>query len=156
WRSRCVRVAVGAVLGMLASACSTQQALREVVPGSDRTSSLGGAMATFERLPYASMLLRIGNRFQALLLLGHVGADGVQTWYGADGLAVRLRDGRQIYSRGLPVDIFESHVAGTPNDEVVDCGDGSSVTVRERLHYARLREQQSYFTELSESVRCTR
>ncbi len=143
-------------LGLVASACSAPQALREALPGGTAASPLSGPMAELERLPYASMLLRAGDRFQALLLLGHVSDDGIQTWYGVDGMVLQLQDGRVIHSRGLPVDILESHAAGMPNAEPVDCGDGESVIVAERLHYTRLREQQTYFTELRESVACTR
>lgn len=153
---RLSRLAGLIAVGIVGAACSTPQALRQVLPGADEVSPLGGPMAELGRLPYASMLLRAGERFEALLLLGHVAADGTQTWYGMAGLALQLRDGRVIYSRGLPVDIFESHAAGAPNDEPVDCGDGSSVTVPDRLHYTRLREQPEFFTEMRESLVCTR
>ena len=38
----------------------------------------------------------------------------------------------------------------------MDCGGDQSVAVPERLHYSRLREQQRFFTEVRESVVCTR
>lgn len=113
-------------------------------------------MIALERLPYASMLLRVGERFQALLLLGHVADDGLQTWYGVDGLVLQLRDGHVIHSRGLPVDIFESHAAGAADAGFVDCGDDIRAALPDGLHYTRLRDQQIYFAELRESVRCTR
>jgi hypothetical protein len=150
------RVAGVLALAMVVAACSAPQVLRDALPGESAASPLGGPMVELERLPYASMLLSVGKRFQALLLLGHVGDDGTQTWYGVDGLVLQLQDGRVIHTRGLPVDIFDSHAAGEPLAEPLDCGEDRSVAVPERLHYTRLREQQTYFTELREAIRCTR
>jgi hypothetical protein len=113
-------------------------------------------MIALERLPYASMLLRVGERFQALLLLGHVADDGLQTWYGVDGMVLQLQDGQVIHSRGLPVDIFESHAAGAADAGFVDCGEDIRAALPDGLHYTRLRDQQTYFAELRESVRCAR
>jgi hypothetical protein len=151
-----LRVTGVAALTAVIAACSTPQALRQALPGADDVSPLGGPMAGLERLPYASMLLRVGDRFQALLLLGHVNDDGVQTWYGIDGLALQLQDDRVIHSRGLPLDILDSHAAGQLAEQPVDCGADRSIPVPERLFYTRFRDQTSYFTELSESVTCTR
>ncbi|MEC9362803.1 MAG: YjbF family lipoprotein [Pseudomonadota bacterium] len=148
--------ATGMVLAVALAGCSAAQSIRQALPGVQQASPLGGPMATLEDLPYASMFLRVGDRFQALLLLGHVAGDGTQTWYGVDGLALQLRDQRVIYSRGLPVDLFESHAAGSRVETPVDCGGDQSVAVPERLHYSRLREQQRFFTEVRESVVCTR
>jgi hypothetical protein len=150
------RVAGALALAVVVAACSAPRVLRDALPGESAASPLGGPMVELGRLPYASMLLKVGKRFQALLLLGHVGDDGTQTWYGVDGLVLQLQDGRVIHTRGLPVDIFDSHAAGEPITEPLHCGEGRNVAVPERLHYTRLREQQTYFTELREEIRCTR
>ncbi|WP_370307140.1 YjbF family lipoprotein [Sinimarinibacterium flocculans] len=151
------RMLVAALLlpAMALGGCSTSRALRGALPGSEAPSVLGGVLPRMERLPYASMLLRANDRFEALLLLGHVGADGVQTWYGIDGLVVQLRDGRVIHTRGLLVDVHDSHAAGVLREMPEDCG-AAGAQVSEWLHYTRLREHKDYFAEQRESIHCTR
>jgi hypothetical protein len=144
------------MLGLMLGACSATQQLREALPGTTPPSPLGGPMAGLQRLPYASMLLRAGARFEALLLLGHVADDGVQTWYGVDGLVLQLHEGQVIHSRGLPVDIFESHAAGAAAAGFVDCGGDIRAALADGLRYTRLRNEPTYFAELRESVGCSR
>ncbi|MES0875172.1 YjbF family lipoprotein [Sinimarinibacterium thermocellulolyticum] len=150
-----LRSLVVLLAGMIA-ACGTVQRVRDALPGGDAASGLAGPIAELARLPYASMYVRVGSRFHALMLLGHVAVDGTQTWYGMDGLALQLKNDHVIYTRGLPTDIFESHAAGMPMDGNLDCGDGVSVTALEWLYYTRLRDQQSDVAEVTESVRCVR
>ena len=154
--SRSRRLAAILALSLALGGCSAAQTLRGVLPGTGEASPLSRPAAGLVRLPYALAFLRVGDHFQALLLLGHVSDDGIQTWYGIDGLALQLQDQRVIYSRGLPVDIFESHAAGALRDEPLDCGQGQRIVLPEWLHYTRLREQAGFFTEQRESIRCTR
>lgn len=150
-----LRAAALLLAGVLA-ACGTVQTAREALPGRTAASPLSGPMAGLTRLPYASMYLRVGGYFHALLLLGHVAADGTQTWYGVDGLALQLRDGQVIHTRGLPVDILDSHAAGPVAAPAIDCGEALAVVAPEPLYYTQLRDRPGHFTELRESIDCRR
>ena len=69
----------GVVLAAVLAGCSAAHSIRQALPGAQQASPLGGPMAALDALPYASMFLRVGDRFQALLLLGHVASDGTHT-----------------------------------------------------------------------------
>ncbi len=71
-------------------------------------------------IPYASMLVKIGNGPTALMILEKV-ADKDYTWLSADGVYLVIRNGRIIKTHGLPNNLKEKLSAfNNWNEELYD------------------------------------
>jgi len=138
------------------AACSTGKALWREVGAGDDESPLAGAVERLGGMPFAMAYVRAGDQYEALVLLGSIDADAVQTWYGREGLAIQLQRGRLIYSRGLPLDIAESYAAAPAVDEErLYCGRGIELTVVPELYYSRLRDRHEFQAELRQNIGCS-
>ncbi|QHS10534.1 YjbF family lipoprotein [Sinimarinibacterium sp. NLF-5-8] len=143
---------------LLLGACNTGRvAYQGLTQGGQLPSELGRPLMTLSQLPYASAYLRVGAQFQAFAVLAMVSDDGVQTWYGKNGLTLQISQDQLLYTHGLPRDVAESF-AGAPRraDDSVDCGDGVRVPLTAALSYVRLRDDPVYLQTTRLRARCTR
>ena len=60
-----------------------------------------------ENIPYASILVRIGNGPEALMILQRVNGDEY-TWVSADDVYLVIKNGKIIKTQGLPNNLFEN------------------------------------------------
>jgi len=99
------------ILTLLLSSCSVLDR-NNIAPGySEAFTTLKAAIfgqqsgfdlnrETINAIPYASLLLRIGNGPEGLMILESVNKD-IHTWVSSDGIRVMIQNGRIISTNGL-------------------------------------------------------
>lgn len=137
---------------LLLGGCNTARLAVSEGLGDGQASAVGGAIGGLAGLPFASAYVRSGRAYEGFVVLGDVDARGVQTWYGKDGLLLQLDGAHVVRSRGLPVDIAETHAAAAAL--TYDCGDGLEYQAGPALHYARLGHTTDFIAEIRESLSC--
>lgn len=113
------------------------------------------AITRVSRLAFASARVRSDDNFDGMLILGIVGDDGLQTWYGKNELVVQIDHGRLVHSRSLPIDVVDSFAASNDSPTLIECGPGRAYASSGGLFYTRLRGHKDYVVEMRRSIRCS-
>jgi hypothetical protein len=99
------------LIGAATSSCSAcvKSYVTDDVPSFVRTYMMKGAdlhmtRADIEKIPYASIAVRMGDGAQALLILGRYDGDDLH-WISADREVIVTRHGRVVKTYGLPQDL---------------------------------------------------
>lgn len=151
--ARTVLVLSAAVL----TACNTvTTVVKERLSSEGPASPIGRAIAGLGDLPFASAYVRVGDRFETLVVLGSIDASGVQTWYGRQGVELQLQGDRVIYSRGLPVDVLETYPASPAFAQIdYDCVGGPPYAAAEAaLYYTRIAGSVEFTAEVRRALAC--
>lgn len=159
-RKLCALLVIGGVSPLFLSGCAAVSGTSEVqaaygsVVSSGPAPALIAAASRIGEVPVAYGYLRMGSRLETLLILAEVDALGYETWLGADGITVIMRQGELISSRGLPSNLQHSYLTSPSPLGPFMAGTVGAVEVQQPfVRYFLLEGQAQERAQLVQAVR---